>query len=692
MFPSKYLYRQKLPFGQVLHEQQDVLLHLETKISLNIPRLPSEKLSRGEENNVKNSKAVRLLYVITVSILAPLTALAQQPQVVKGEYIVKMKSRILTATSMSQKVAGHGALKGAFKSLNMYHISLKPGTDEQQSLNDLRQDPDVEYVEPNYRLDKSDSGDSAPGQIVRSFSRDEIEQMSAGDVSASSSSSGTYSQSAAPTRTADAWGIASAYSGTNEIIVAIVDTGLDKNHKVFLPYHLAGGVNTGGTGGLWVNTMEASGVTGVDDDSNGFVDDINGWNFINGTNNFYDDDGHGTHVSGIVVGAGVNIFSNNLSHSKILVMPLKFLDANGSGATSNAIRAIYYAVDNGARVINNSWGGSSYSRALHEALTYAYNHQVTIVTAAGNYSKNNDSVSMYPANYDVPSNISVAATTDNDALAYFSNYGHASVHIGSPGMNINSTIPGNYYGYLSGTSMAAPFVAGMAAMALSESPNLTGYQVKNLMLAQADNDPSLSAKTVSSGRINAFNLVQGSQGMIFASAFQPAYSPDYSSLDQASTSSSGGGGGCGTVSSAMLTRTGFGAGGNGPMGVLGGLLLLPLLVWAVLRRRAASPQSRRQHERFRMNSEVRVKIGDRELVGAMNTISAGGVSFSVDEALEKGGVVTMRIQSPNGKESIEVQGEVVWSERNQAYGVRFSEAHQGVQAMIKHWTRSLMKT
>jgi subtilisin family serine protease len=504
-------------------------------------------------------------------------------------------------------------------------------------------------------------------------------------------SSGYYSQSGAPTQTADSWSVATPYNGSNQIIVAVVDTGLDSTHKVFQPYALSAGVNTGGTGSLWVNSIEANGVTGVDDDGNGYVDDIHGWNFINNTNNYYDDDGHGTHVSGIVVGTGLNIFANPLKQSKILIMPLKFLDATGSGSTANAVRAIYYAVDNGARVINNSWGGSAASSALLDALTYAYNHQVVVASAAGNYSKNNDSTPMYPANYDVPSNISVAATTDSDSLAYFSNYGANSVHIGSPGMNIYSTIPDNYYGYMSGTSMATPFVAGMAAMALSEAPNLTGYQLKNLILAQGDNDSGLSGKTTSSARINSYKLIQGAQAMVYAKAYQPGYNPDYSSLDLASSSDPNGAkGGCGLVSTSIISGPGTGYGN--PLGVMAGLMLLPLIVWMILRRRAEEPQSRRKYERFKMNSEIRVQIGDRELVGAMNTISMGGLSFNVDQALERGGVVTMRIASPDGHESIEVQGQIVWSEQNQAYGVQFSNAHEGAKAMIKHWTQSLVKS
>ncbi len=126
------------------------------------------------------------------------------------------------------------------------------------------------------------------------------------------------------------------------------------------------------------------------------------------------------------------------------------------------------------------------------------------------------------------------------------------------------------------------------------------------------------------------------------------------------------------------------------LSIVVGLLLVPLVVWQVLRVR--DPKDKRRYERFKMSSEIRVNVGGRELVGAVNTISEGGLSFNTDQALEKGGIVTMRIQSPDGHEVIEVQGQVVWCEKNQAYGVQFANAKQGTLAMIRDWTSSLMKT
>jgi subtilisin family serine protease len=604
-------------------------------------------------------------------------------EVVPGEYIVKFKA-MSAPTQALNKVQNKIALKGSFPRMNMYHISLKGGTTE--GLDDLAGDQDVEYIEPNYIFRKADFNDQeglgAPAQVYEAGAVQALDQVSA--------SSTTYSQSGAQTKVSDAWSILSS-SVTYRPIVAIIDTGLDKDHPIFVA-----------SNALWVNTHEIPN-NGIDDDYNGYIDDVNGWNFISNTGDFADDDGHGTHVAGIVVGTSLNIFANPVTETaKMQIMPLKFLDANGSGTTSSAIRALYYAVNNGAKVINNSWGGSSYSRALHEAMTFAYANRVFLATAAGNNGKNNDSVPMYPANYDVPSNVSVAATTDYDYMASFSNFGSRLVHIASPGVLILSTLPGNRNGTMSGTSMATPFVAGMAALAMREAPFLTGYQIKDIMMAKATNVTNLLGKVSTSARINSYNLIAEAKIQASVQAEQPDYSPVYqadsrSAASEPETSHAG----CGLISTALLKGPGnkTNDGGFGSAGMMAGLFLLPVIIWAVLRQRAkekemeqaADPAGRRRFDRFKMDSDIRVMVGDRELVGSLKTISLGGASFSADEALEKGGIITMKISSPDGKDMVEVQGQVVWNEANHAYGVQFAGAEQGTLTMIQKWTSGLMK-
>ncbi len=610
-------------------------------------------------------------------ILSALTivsmAHAQEPQVVPGEYLVKFRQSAAAPGVAQQKLSGKVNLKASFGIFGIYHVALKPGTG-QAGLDALRADSEVEYIEPNYILSKTEMEDSVQANSLEAL-------VQSGEVSAQAAS---YSQSAAPTSVAAAWALQT--NSNSKIIVAVIDTGLDKNHHVFLPKA------QGGTGALWMNQAEINGQPGVDDDGNGFIDDYNGWNFVANNNNFFDDDrnGHGTHVAGIVVGTGLNIFATPLEESKILIMPLKFLGSGGTGSTANAIKAIYYAVYNGARVINNSWGGPSYSRSLHEALSFAYDYRVLIASASGNYSDDNDAEPMYPANYDVPSNISVASTSASDRLSSFSNYGTTTVHIGSPGEWIESTVPGtNSYARMSGTSMATPFVAGLAALAIREAPSLSGYQIKQLIMGSVDDSNYLHGYVSTGGRINALKLTQSAQDPSnAASSSQPSYKPSYLAERGVAGEASGAAGGCGLISAAV--KGGPGQGGMPSAGgVIAGLLLLPLIVWRALRSR--DPKQRRRFDRFKMSSEVRVMVGDRELIGNMNSISEGGLSFDAEEALEKGGIVTMQIQSPDGKEVVQVQGHVVWNERNQSYGVQFDNAREGVVAMIRDWTAGLVK-
>lgn len=603
-------------------------------------------------------------------------------EMVPGEYIVKFKE-MSAPSGVLNKMQSKLQLKGAFPRVNMFHISLKGGAQDLPTLEELASDPEVEYVEPNYIFKKAqafqEEGLRAPAQVYEAGEAEAQEQYS--------SASSTYSQSGAQTKVAEAWEIESTATNYRPI-VAVIDTGLDKDHPVFM-----------NSNAVWVNEREIPN-NGIDDDYNGYIDDSNGWNFINNTPDFDDDDGHGTHVAGIVVGTSLNILASPITQTaKMQIMPLKFLDANGSGTTSNAIRAIYYAVNNGARVINNSWGGGTYSRSLHEAMTYAYTNRVFIGSAAGNNGKNNDSIAMYPANYDVPSNMAVAATSDYDYMASFSNYGSRSVHLASPGVLILSTLPNNRTGTMSGTSMATPFVSGMAALAMREAPLLTGYQIKDIIIAKATNLSSLLGKVSSAARIDSYRLITEAKIQSSIVASQPDYNPSLQSESRSAASTEAAPkAGCGLVSTALLKGPGTpGDGGWNRGGAMAGLFLLPVIVWAVLRQRAlekarvADPAGRRKFERFKMDTGIRVMVGDRELAGSLKTISLGGASFCADEALEKGGIITMKISSPDGKDIIEVQGQVVWSESNQAYGVQFAGAEQATLSMIQKWTAGLMK-
>lgn len=610
--------------------------------------------------------------VLILTLMTSGLALASSGQdYVPGEFIVKLKGKSSSSQNnkFMSKAQSKMGLKASFHRMNIHKFKIKPGEDFNQVMAELRDDPDVEYVEPNWIVRRFN--DSANDNRILSHS--EVQSY----FSVSSQSTQAYYQSGAPINMEEAWQSSVSLADQPERpIVAVIDSGVDYNHSVFVD-----------TGAIWTNPLEIAG-NGVDDDGNGYVDDVRGWNFASRNNNPMDDDGHGTHVAGIVLGASQDITASSLEPAKVRIMALKFLGADGSGTTSSAISAIYYAVNNGAQVINNSWGGSSYSQALHDALTYAYDNKVLVVSAAGNYTNNNDVMSMYPANYPVPSNLAVAASSDSDNLASFTNYGANTVHIAAPGVVILSTYTGDSFRFMSGTSMAAPLAAGIAAMMLREAPALTGYQVKNLLLDSADYISAFSGKITSASRVNAEGAIWSAKGEINSAASQPAYLAS----GARSPASSDSVGGCGTIASVMAQQSFENIGRGG--GVSGGgfaivLLSLPLLIWLVLRRKDA--KNRRRHDRFLMDSGIKVRMGERELVGQMKTISVGGLSFTADELLDRGGTVSIQISSPDGTEQFQVQGHIVWSEENKAYGVQFDEQRSYVKEAIKQWTGKLSK-
>jgi len=288
----------------------------------------------------------------------------------------------------------------------------------------------------------------------------------------------------------EAWDI---QTGNPNLVIGVIDTGVDYNHPDLV-------------GNIWTNPGEIAG-DGIDNDNNGYIDDIRGWDFAYNDNNPSDVDGHGTHVSGTIAGKGNNGVGVTGVAWNAKIMPLKFLNDSGSGSTSNAILAINYATAKGVKLTNNSWGGGGYSQALYDAINAAGQQGALFIAAAGNDSNNTDITPAYPASYNLANIISVASTTNTDSLSYFSNYGLTSVDLGAPGSNIYSTLPNNSYGTYSGTSMASPHVAGAAALVWSQNPTWTAQQVKNTLMNTGDPIAALAGKTVSGKRLNVFNAL-----------------------------------------------------------------------------------------------------------------------------------------------------------------------------------------
>jgi subtilisin family serine protease len=279
-----------------------------------------------------------------------------------------------------------------------------------------------------------------------------------------------------------AWDVS---TGSASVVVGDIDTGIDYTHPDL-------------AANAWVNPGEAAG-NGVDDDGNGYVDDVNGWDFVSNDNDPMDDHGHGTHTSGTVGAKGDNGVGVVGVNWNVRVAGLKFLNAQGSGSTSNAVLALGYAVAKGMKVTNNSWGGGGFSQSLYNAIANARNAGTLFVAAAGNSSSNNNLLPFYPASYDLDNVIAVAATTSTDGLASFSNYGATSVDLGAPGAGITSTVPGTRYESWSGTSMATPHVSGAAALLYAAHPSWTYAQVRDRIFCTARPLSALAGKTATGG-------------------------------------------------------------------------------------------------------------------------------------------------------------------------------------------------
>lgn len=336
----------------------------------------------------------------------------------------------------------------------------------------LAAEPDVLYAEPDY-LQRADRIPNDP-RFGEQWSLDNTGQ--------------TQGAPDADIDAPEAWDLGLG----NPILLGIIDTGIDSLHPDL-------------AANLWTNPGEIPG-NGLDDDSNGYIDDIHGWDFVQWDNQPFDENGHGTHVAGIAAAIGNNGIGVAGVHWSAQLVPLRFLNADGVGSTSSAVLALQYAVRMGIPITNNSWGGGPFSQALHDAITAASDSGMLFVAAAGNNGKNTDITPHYPSSYDLDAIISVAATNHADRLAnellWRSNFGYRSVDLGAPGVEVLSTWPGADYKVLSGTSMAAPHVAGAAALLWSEHPELTNLQVKARLLATTDKLPDLLQTTVSGGRLN----------------------------------------------------------------------------------------------------------------------------------------------------------------------------------------------
>jgi subtilisin family serine protease len=349
------------------------------------------------------------------------------------------------------------------------------GSDVDAAIKELSSDPNVEFAEPNWIY----TTDATPTDPY--FTNGSLWGMQGGNGS----------------NAAAAW--AGNNVGSDSIYIGIIDEGFQTTHPDL-------------NGNTWTNPYDA--VDGVDNDGNGYVDDVNGWDFDGNNNTVYDGgtrgstDDHGTHVAGTIGGEsdGAGVVGVNWN---VTMISGKFLGRRG-GTTANAVKAVDYFTDlktrHGLKIVatNNSWGGGGYSQALYDAIARANAADILFVAAAGNSGTNNDTTASYPSNYNLPNVIAVAAIDKNGALASFSQYGKTTVDLGAPGVAIYSSTAFNTYSSYNGTSMATPHVTGAVALYASVKPGATAAQIKNAILSSAVPTASLNGKTVTGGRLDAF--------------------------------------------------------------------------------------------------------------------------------------------------------------------------------------------
>lgn len=362
--------------------------------------------------------------------------------------------------------------------------------DADTAIKELKASDEIEYVEPNYIIEAETVPDDWP--YTGEWSELDIE---------------------------DAWGLITQQGPGKQVVVAVIDSGVDTTHP----------------------------------DLQGRV--IPGYDFANNDGDVEDDSGHGTEVCGIFGAVG----NNNIGIAgvdwdiNIAIMPVKFMKLNDDGQTtgnlSDAVSAIYYAVDHGAQIINASWGFYEHSSSLDDAIAYAKNKGVLFIASAGNNGQDNDTSVHYPSNCPYDNVIAVAAMDTDGSIASFSNYGSKTVQIMAPGVGITTTtINDSYVSNAAGTSFATPFVTGVAAMVLSQSPNMNYATLRQIILSSATKTPSTGSSMIASGGcVNAFEalVAEGNTDTSTSSTQDSSQTSDAGNAASSAESGGGGGGGGG---------------------------------------------------------------------------------------------------------------------------------------------------
>ncbi|MCB0325194.1 MAG: S8 family serine peptidase [Bdellovibrionales bacterium] len=439
----------------------------------------SSVATSGEcSSSVRQLPSFCWLPLILFSVIVFCGEASAEARAVAGEYLLKFAPA--AATSATERRVMRSVLG---VSLHQEHpltgiqlVSVgRGGALNERYAKDLLAEGLLEYIEPNYVVHTLDvPNDPSFSQLWGMRNEGQTGGTAGVDIDAP-----------------EAWELT---TGSEEVVVGVVDTGINYLHPDL-------------QANMWRNPDEIAG-NGLDDDSNGVVDDVYGFSALQQSGDPLDQNGHGTHCAGTIGGRGNNGIGIAGVNWKVRLMALQFLDASGYGSTEGAIAAIEYAVAMkragvNLRVLNNSWGGGGYSLALEDAIRAAQDAGILFVVAAGNSGADNDASPTYPANYDLDNIVTVGALDHNGNLASFSNFGATSVHVAAPGVDILSTWLGEGYTSLNGTSMATPHVTGVAALVLSREPTLGYRDLRSRLVQTVSLLPQLSGLIAAPGIVNA---------------------------------------------------------------------------------------------------------------------------------------------------------------------------------------------
>jgi len=431
---------------------------------------------------------------VSSSAVAEVAAKYGDAEVIPGEMIVKLNPGMENGL-MGDFASEYGAKmvekfdmpQSMFKSFDgdLIRIKLPAGISYQEAVAAMKDDARVAYAEPNlvYTLEDVQQGQDQQGQQPPRdpSSPNDLDEKLWG-LNNTGQTGGT---AGAHVSAKDAWKIQTGNGSDNGPLIAVIDTGIDYNHPDL-------------KANIWTNPGEIAG-DGIDNDNNGVIDDVHGYNAFADNGDPMDGHSHGTHCSGTIAGVGNNGQGVTGVMQDANLMAVKIFSDSGRTSVDAIVRGIAYSAKMGADITSNSWGGGGRSEAIYDAFR---TNDALHVIAAGNSNYDNDKRDNFPSNYDLDNIVAVAATTHTDERASFSQWGAKNVDVAAPGKDIYSTVNGGGYASYSGTSMATPHVSGGAGLIMSEYPEASNAEIKARLIHGSDRVASLNDISVSDGRVN----------------------------------------------------------------------------------------------------------------------------------------------------------------------------------------------